>query len=124
MVPRRPTPVTHVFHVFFYVCAAQGDVKAEPPATLKADGKILEWVLPSDLKRGAKQTMQARLSVDEGEVRVATIPQTAPAMARCHLLDSMFSSVEIDAAALGGEGAEAAPGRVMKRCRVQCTQQG
>ncbi|CAN0022642.1 unnamed protein product, partial [Hapterophycus canaliculatus] len=100
------------------------DVKAEPPATLKADGKILEWVLPSGMKRGGKQIMQARLSVDEEEVRVAAIPQTAPAMVRCHLPDYMFSSVEIDAAALAGEGAEAAPGRVIKRCRVQCTQQG
>lgn len=128
MIPQKPS-----LHNLFYPptpfppipsSGVQGDVKAEPPATLKPDGKILEWVLPSKMKRGGKQIMQARLSVDDGEVRIAAIPQTAPAMVRCHLLDSMFSSVEIEAAALEGEGAEFAPGPLMKRCRVQCTQQG
>lgn len=100
----------------------QGVVKSEPPATLKADRKMLEWVLPLGMQPGGKQVLQARLSVDEGQVRVAAIPQTAPAMVRCHLLDSTFSSVEIKVAALAEEGVAPAGRSVVKRCRVQCKQ--
>lgn len=86
---------------------------------------MLEWVLPSTMKRGGKQVLQARLSIDEGQVRAASIPQTAPAMVKCHLLDSTFSSVELEMTAMAEEeGTQVAPGKVMKRCRVQCKQQG
>ncbi|CAM9911317.1 unnamed protein product [Ectocarpus sp. 4 AP-2014] len=100
----------------------EGDVKSEPPATLKMDRKMLEWVLPSGMQRGGKQVLQARLSADEGQVRVAAIPQTAPAMVKCHLLDSTFSSVELEVAAMAEEGVAPAGGSVVKRCRVQCKQ--
>ena len=83
---------------------------------------MLEWVLPSSMKPGGKQVTQARLSVDEGQARVAAMPQTAPAMVKCHLLDSTFSSVELEVAALAGDGATPARGSVVKRCRVQCKQ--
>ncbi|CAM9479490.1 unnamed protein product [Ectocarpus sp. 6 AP-2014] len=100
----------------------EGDVKSEPPASLKMDRKMLEWVLPSGMQRGGKQVLQARLSADEGQVRVAAIPQTAPAMVKCHVLDSTFSSVELEVAALAEEGVAPAGGSVVKRCRVQCKQ--
>lgn len=100
----------------------QGDVKSEPPATLKMDRKLLEWVLPSGMQRGGKQVLQARLSADEGQVRGAAIPQTAPAMVKCHLLDSTFSSVELEVAAMAEEGVAPAGGSVVERCRVQCKQ--
>lgn len=99
-------------------------MKSEPPATLKADRRMLEWVLPSIMKPGGKQVTQARLSVDEGQVRMAAIPQTAPAMVKCHLVDSTFSAVELEMAAMAEEGGQDVPGKVMKRCRVQCKQQG
>lgn len=85
---------------------------------------MLEWVLASTMKPGGKQVTQARLSIDEGQVRMATIPQSAPAMVRCHLADSTFSSVELEMAAMAEEGGQDVPGKVMKRCRVQCKQQG
>eukprot|EP00752_Nemacystus_decipiens_P004305 g3934.t1 len=102
----------------------KGEVKSEPPATLKADRRMLEWVLPSKMKPGGKQVTQARLSIDEGQVRMAAIPQTAPAMVRCHLVDSTFSAVELEIAAMAEEGGQDVPGNVMRRCRVQCKQQG
>eukprot|EP00903_Cladosiphon_okamuranus_P014075 g13082.t1 len=102
----------------------KGDVQSEPPAMLKADRRMLEWVLPSKMKPGGKQVTQARLSVEEGQVRTAAIPQTAPAMVRCHLEDSMFSAVELEMAAMARERGQDVPGKVMKRCRVQCKQQG
>lgn len=103
---------------------SKGDVKSEPAATLKADRRVLEWVLPSTMRPGGKQVTQARLSVDEGQVRTVAIPQTAPAVVRCLLVDSTFSSVELETAALAEEGGQDVPGKVVKRCRVQCKQQG
>lgn len=85
---------------------------------------MLQWVLPSEIKCGGKQVLQARLSMDEGQERVASIPQTAPAMVKCHLVDSTFSSVELEMTAIAEEGMQVAPGKIMKRCRVQCKQQG
>lgn len=85
---------------------------------------MLEWVLPLKMKPGGKQVTQARLSVDEGQVRLAAIPQTAPAVVRCHLEDFTFSSVEVEMAATAEEGRQDVPGTVVKRCRVQCKQQG
>lgn len=85
---------------------------------------MLEWVLPSKMKPGGKQVTQARLGLDDGHVRMAAIPQTAPAMVRCHLADYTFSSVELEMAAMAAEGGQDLSGKVMKRCRVQCTQQG
>lgn len=106
------------------VLLRQGDVKSEPQATLKGDRRMLEWVLPSEMKPGGKQVTQARLSIDEGQVRMAAIPQTAPAMVRCHSVDSTFSTVELEMVAMAeGEGQDI-PGKIMKRCRVQCKQQG
>lgn len=100
----------------------QGNVKSEPPAIWNADRRILQWALPDGIKRGGKQIMQARLAVDEAEVRVAAIPSSAPAMVKCHLVDYTFSSVEIEVSGVA-EGGDEAPGKVMKRCRVQCRQQ-
>lgn len=85
---------------------------------------MLEWVLPSEIKCGGKQVLQARLSIDEGHVGVASIPQTAMAMVRCNLLDSTFSSVEHGITTIAEEGTQVAPGKIMKRCRIQCKQQG
>lgn len=108
----------------FNVCFPRTQsVKSEPPATLKTDSRTLEWVLPLKMRPGGKQVLQARLGVDEGQAPAA-LPQTAQATVKCHLLDSMFSSVELEMAAMAEDGLHAAPGRVMKRCRVQCTQQG
>lgn len=98
-------------------------VKSEPPATLKTDSRTLEWVLPLKMRPGGKQVLQARLSIDEGQPR-AVLPPTAPATVKCHLLDSTFSSVELEMAAMAEDGLQAALGRVMKQCRVQCAQQG
>lgn len=85
---------------------------------------MLEWVLPSEMKPGGKQVTQARLSIDEGQVRMAAIPQTAPAMVRCHSVDSTFSAVELEMVAMAKGGGQDIPGKIMKRCRVQCKQQG
>lgn len=85
---------------------------------------MLEWALPLKIKPGGKLVAQARLSVDDAQVRLAAIPQTAPAMVRCHLLDSTFSSVELEMTATAEEGEQNVPGKVVKRCRVQCKQQG
>ena len=84
---------------------------------------MLEWVLPAQIKRGGKQVVQARLGLEEGGVRVASVPSTTPVMVKCHLLDSMFSCVELQASGVAREGDVEVSGRVMKRCRVQCRQQ-
>lgn len=85
---------------------------------------MLQWVLTCEIKCGGKQVLQARLGMDEGQAQVASIPQTAPAMVKCHLVDSTFSSVELEMTAIAEEGTEVAPGKIMKRCRVQCKQHG
>lgn len=85
---------------------------------------MLEWVLQTDIKCGGKQVLQARLNIDEGQVRVASIPQTAAAMVRCHLMNSTFSSVDLELTAVAEEGEQVGHGKIMKRCRVQCKQQG
>lgn len=107
----------------FYLLRVQGVVKSEPQATWKAESRMLEWILPSNIKRGGKQVVQARLGLEEGGVRAAAVPQTTPVMVKCHLLDSMFSSVELQASGVATEGEAEVPGRVMRRCRVQCRQQ-
>lgn len=84
---------------------------------------MVEWVLPGPIKPGGKQVMQARLSVDEAEVRVVAIPPTAPAMVKCHLKDSTFSSVQLEVLAPAGEGNTDVPGKVVKRSRIQSKQQ-
>lgn len=87
---------------------------------------MLEWNLSGTISPGSKQVLQARLVREEGEGRPAVpLPPTAPAMVKCHLLDTMFSSVGLDVHAVAGSAQfDATPGRVMKRCRVQCRQQG
>lgn len=96
---------------------------SEPQATWKADRQILEWVLPTGIESGGEQVLQARLSMDKAEVRVAAITPTASVMVNCHLLDSTFSSVDLEVSGTAGAGDVEVAGKVMKRCRIQCRQQ-
>lgn len=80
--------------------------------------------MASAINPGDKQIMQARLTTEDGEVRAGAMPQTAPAMVRCYIMESSFSSVGLEVASVGGlENAEVV-GHVVRRCRVQCRQQG
>lgn len=101
-------------------------MKSEPPASWKADRRVLEWNLTTGMKPGGKQVLQARFTLEDGGVRAGAVPPTAPAMVRCIILDSSFSSVGLEVSSSTGaaDGSAEVLGKVVKRCRVQCKQQG
>lgn len=86
---------------------------------------MLEWCLSGDIAPGGKQVLQARLLSREVEGQpAASVPATAPAVVKCQMVDMMFSSVTVEAQAAASAGPSDQPARVMRRCRVQCKQEG
>lgn len=92
----------------------------------KPERRLLEWSLSTGIKPGGKQVMQARLPLEERGGRAGAIPATAPAMIKCTIMESSFSSVGLEVSGVAGLGddAEGGLGKVAKRCRVECRQQG